>query len=75
MREIFDEQQPVKVKNLSLDGKTLRFRVVRGDRQADYSGKVADADHINGTVLVPTGDQTQEYMWKAKRRENLPLSK
>ncbi|GAC1451358.1 MAG: hypothetical protein NVSMB9_36300 [Isosphaeraceae bacterium] len=71
-REIFDEQQPVKVANLTLDARAIKFSVVRGDRKADYSGKVADSDHINGTVLVTADGATTEFVWKAERRKDIP---
>ena len=71
-REIFDDQAPTRAANLALDGSTIKFTVVRDERRADYNGKIADADHINGTVMVTSGGQAQEFPWKAERRKNLP---
>jgi hypothetical protein len=72
-REIFDREPSVRVENLKLDGKAVRFRVVRGPRKAEYSGKVGDADHINGTVTVTAGDGVAvENVWKAERTKNIP---
>ncbi len=71
-RELFDDEGPARASNLTLDGTALKFTVVRDDRRADYSGKVADADHINGTVTVTSGGQAQEFVWKAERRKVAP---
>jgi len=71
-REIFDDETPVKVKDLTLKGKDLKFTVVRGERRSDYSGKVADADHINGTVTVTTDGTASDFEWKAERSKKVP---
>jgi hypothetical protein len=71
-RELFDDLPAVKVSNLTLNGTSIRFTVVRDARKADYNGKVADADHINGTVTVNTGEGSQEFGWKAERRKGVP---
>lgn len=71
-RETFDDQEQVRVSDLKLDGNSVRFTVVRDGRKADYSGKVADADHINGTVTTKTGDDSNEFPWKAERRKDIP---
>ena len=71
-REIYDDQQPVKVTDLKLDGRSIKFTVVRGGRRSDYNGKIADDDHINGTVLVTTGGNANEFVWKAERRKDVP---
>jgi len=71
-RELFDDLPAVKVSNLALEGTSIRFTVVRDTRKADYNGKVADADHINGTVTILTGEQSQEFGWKAERRKDVP---
>ena len=68
-RERFDDEEPVKASNLKRDGKKVRLTVVRGDRHADYSGVLADANTINGTVTVKQGDQMHEYPWKAMRQQ------
>ncbi len=71
-REIFDDEPPVKVDNLTLKGKDFKFNVMRDGRKAEYSGKVADADHINGTVTVTVDGQPRENEWKAERRKDAP---
>jgi hypothetical protein len=70
-REIFDEEQPVKATGLTFDGKTVKFTVVRGERRADYTGKLDGKDKINGTVTTTTtaSGQTNEFVWKAERRK------
>ena len=71
-RELFDGQPAVPASNLKLDGKTIRFTVVRDQRKADYNGKVADADLINGTVSVSSGGgQPEEFVWKAERGKEI----
>lgn len=71
-REIFDEQLPVRVTNLTLDGAAIKFTVVRGETKSEYKGKVADKDHMNGKVLVSTGGEATEFVWKAERRKEVP---
>jgi len=67
-RERFDDMPAVRVADLSLDGKKVRFSVVRDKRRADYSGVVADDDAtINGTVNVTVDGQADEFVWKARR--------
>jgi hypothetical protein len=68
-RERFDDQEPVKATELKRDGKQVRLVVVRGDRRSEYSGVLADATTINGTVTVKQGEQTNDYPWKATRRQ------
>lgn len=65
-RERFDDEKAVKVEGLKLDGKSIRFAVVRDGKRADYSGVVADSSTINGTVLVTIDGQATEHVWKAK---------
>ncbi len=67
-RERFDEQPPVAVTKLALDGKKVRFTVVRGNHRAEYSGVLAKTDAINGTVTVTDEGQSHEFEWKAKRK-------
>ena len=69
-RNSSDDLPPVAVSNLTRDGKKVRFTVVRGDHRADYSGVVADADTINGTVTVKEKDdgESDEFVWKATRQ-------
>lgn len=71
-REIFDEQLPVRVSNLTLTGKAIQFNVVRGENKAEYKGKVSDKDHIQGKVVVTTGGEATEFVWKAERRKDVP---
>jgi hypothetical protein len=68
-REVFDDQPPVKVTNLTFDGTTVKFTVVRGQRRADYNGKMADQDTIQGTVTTTATGETDEYTWKAVRKK------
>src|SRR5262245_27382577 len=50
-RERFDDQPAARVTDLSLDGRKVKFTVIRGKRRADYSGVVSsDNSTINGTV-------------------------
>jgi hypothetical protein len=67
--ERFDDLMPVPVRDLQLDGKSLRFTVIRGDRRADYHGIVADRDTINGTVKVTAMGETTEDRWEATRKK------
>jgi hypothetical protein len=67
-RERFDDLEPIPVRDLRLDGKTLQFSVVRGDRRADYRGIVADRDTINGTVKVTANGESSEDRWEASRK-------
>jgi len=68
-RERFDDLSPVPVSQLKLDGKQVHFSVVRNEHRADYTGVVADADTINGTVLVTNDGQATEFVWKATRQK------
>jgi hypothetical protein len=68
-REVFDDQPPVKAQSLTFDGTSVNFTVVRGDRKADYSGKLTDADTIEGTVTTTARGQSNEFIWKAERRK------
>jgi hypothetical protein len=67
-RERFDDEPPVKVADLSFREKNVRFTVVRGKHRAAYSGVLADADSINGTVTVTDEGESHEWVWKAKRK-------
>ena len=67
-REQFDDLEPVPARDLRLDGKSLRFTIIRGDRRADYHGIVADRDTINGTVKVTAMGETTENRWEASRK-------
>jgi len=68
-RERFDDEEPIKVKDLAIVGKKVTFSVLRGKRHAVYSGMIAEADTINGQVKIDTGgDQVQEFAWTARRK-------
>jgi hypothetical protein len=67
-RERFDDLEPVPVREIRRDGKSLRFTVVRGDRRADYYGIMADPNTINGTVKVTAMGETTEDRWEATRK-------
>ena len=71
-REEFDGLGPVPSREIRLDGKSVWFTVVRGDRRADYHGVFADRDTINGTVKVTAEGGTTEFRWEATRK---PLPK
>jgi len=66
-RERLDDRAPVRVNDLKLDGKSVKFSVVRDGRRADYSGVAAETNTINGTVTVTAGAQANEFVWKATR--------
>ena len=68
-RERLDDLPPVRVNDLKLADKRVRFSVVRGKNRADYSGVWADTNTINGTVTVTTEGQSKEHVWKATRRD------
>lgn len=65
-RERFDDHPAVRVADLKLVGKKVRFSVVRDSRKAEYDGVVADdLSAINGTVTVTKDGQADEFPWKA----------
>ncbi|MBX6313254.1 MAG: hypothetical protein IRY99_10130 [Isosphaeraceae bacterium] len=67
-RERFDDQEPVKVTDLKVEGKKVHFSVRRGERRSIYDGTLANADTINGTVQVSgPNNQPIEYGWTALR--------
>jgi len=69
-RERFDEEKPVKVNDLKIDGKTITFSVTRGTHRAAYKGKFKSADHIDGTVGTNDAeDPVEEFGWSADREE------
>lgn len=71
-RERYDDEEPVEVQALKLDGRDLGFSVRRGDRNSVYSGKLADADTINGKVTVTIENRNEEFTWTAQRRKAPP---
>lgn len=67
-RERFDDQKPVKVDNLRVDGPTVGFTVLRGDSTARYLGTRAGQNTINGKVITTgANNQASEYGWTATR--------
>lgn len=68
-RERMDDLPPIRVSDLKLADKKVRFSVVRGKNRADYSGVWADPNRINGTVTVTTEGQSKENVWEATRRD------
>lgn len=69
-RERFDEEKPVKITDLKIDGKAVTFSVLRGAHRAEYKGKFKSADHIDGTVGVSEAEEpVEEYGWSADREE------
>jgi hypothetical protein len=73
-REIFDDEPAVRVAPLEFDGKAVHFTVVRGQRKAEYDGRLDDGDTINGTVKTSTGEDHGAYPWKATRRKPNPVN-
>jgi hypothetical protein len=71
-REVFDDESPVPARDLKFENGTLRFTVVRGERRAEYTGKLPDPDHIQGTVAVTTEGNTASFEWNAERRTPAP---
>ncbi len=69
-RERIDDQEPVKVNDLEVNGKDVSFNVLRGEVRASYKGQIADNDTINGQVtIVDANNQAQEYGWTAHRQQ------
>lgn len=66
-RERFDDQDPIKVDDLKLTGDEVFFSVKRGDRMAEYKGKLVGGKTINGVVNVAVNGQPQEFQWTAER--------
>jgi len=67
-RERFDDQPAVKVEKLTLDGKKVRFAVVRGQKRSEYEGAL-EGEAIKGTVTVTYDGQSEEFTWKATREK------
>jgi len=66
-RERFDDLESVKVDDLKLKDKELSFVVTRGERRAEYKGKVISSKTINGVVNVAVKGQANEFQWTAER--------
>lgn len=71
-REIFDDDRPVRVTPITLEGTALTFVIQRDGRTAEYKGKLADPDHVSGTVIVTTNGQAVEHVWNAERKKGNP---
>lgn len=67
-REEFDDMPAVKVEDLKLEGKSVRFTVRRGERRTEYKGKLEGDDTINGKVTVLVDGQNNEFGWTATRK-------
>ena len=67
-RERFDDEGPVRVTEIKTERNKVQFTVVRGARRAEYRGVIDKSDDINGTVVTTDGGETQEAVWKAKRK-------
>ena len=66
-RERMDDGPAVKASDLKVDGKRVRYFVVRGDNTITYDGKFGDADTINGMVSVAHQGTNDEFAWTARR--------
>ncbi len=66
-RERFDDQDSIKVDDLKLTGDDVVFSVKRGERMAEYKGKLVGDKTINGVVNVVVNGQAQEFQWTAER--------
>ena len=66
-RERFDGEDSVPVDDLMRKGDEVSFVVTRGERRAEYKGKVIDGKSINGTVIVTIKAQPNSYQWTAER--------
>lgn len=71
-RERYDEEPPIAVTDLKLDGKMVSFTVLRGKRRSAYTGTLKARDLIEGLVNVAIEGQTAEYGWEAKREPAKP---
>ena len=68
-RERFDDLEPVKVDDLDVRGKQVRFVVKRGDRRSEYAGTLDGPNTLNGKVSVTAADnQPNAFTWTARRR-------
>ena len=66
-RERFDEEDSIKVDDLKLKGDNVSLSVKRGERMAEYKGKLVGTKTINGIVNVVVNGQAQEFQWTAER--------
>ena len=66
-RERFDDAESVKVDDLKLKDKEVHFSVARGNRRAEYDGKLVGEKTINGLVNVVVDGQADEYQWTAEK--------
>ena len=68
-RERFDELPAVKVDDLKLSDKEVRFSVTRDSKRSEYQGNLTKADTINGTVSVAVMGQTSQFGWTALKEK------
>lgn len=66
-RERFDDLPAVKVDDLKLDGKEVRFSVTRDEKRSEYQGKMTKDDTISGVVTVAVKGQTTQFGWTANK--------
>ncbi len=62
-----DGDEPVKVTDLKIDGKTVTFSVMRDKVRTAYRGSLDSDDTINGMVTVTVDNQPNEFGWTAKK--------
>jgi hypothetical protein len=62
-----DDESPVKVDNLVVDGKAISFDVTRDKKLARYKGTYKGKNAIDGLVYVTVEGQANEFAWTAKR--------
>ena len=66
--ERFDDEKAIKASKVKVDGKKVSIVVERKDRRSVYTGTVANAETINGTVNVTDeGQPSSEYGWTATK--------
>ncbi len=65
--ERFDEEPPVPVKELTVNGQSVLIEIMRGNRTSIYQGKFVDQDTIQGEVTVTAEGNTNVYSWTATR--------
>lgn len=72
-REKLDELEPTEVQELGLKNDVVSFAVVRGETRAEYTGKFADGDTINGEVrILRPSNRVDVFGWTAQRVKSTP---
>lgn len=66
-RELYDNDEPIKVTDLKRSGNKVTFSVLRGKRRSAYTGTIKAKDLIEGIVNVTTDGQANEFGWEARR--------